>query len=346
MGGVPHYAAVSASVDQARAAVGPRVAGLVNAVLRRVAETGEDPEAFPPIDTDPATFLAVWGSHPRWLVDRWLGRWSVEEVRALVEANARRPDVVLHPLECSDMEATAVLAAAGIGAEPVGGETGCVRLAPGTSPAAALQAIPRAIIQDPAAALVARYADLVPGTRVADLCAAPGGKVLAAWRRPALTLAFDLSETRIRMVRDNARRTGRDLRLAVADARLPPISEVDAVLLDVPCTGTGTLARHPDARWRLRPESIAEMTALQDAMLDAAAGVVTPGGLLVYSTCSLEPEENEERVEAFLARHGGFGVEATAAVPGRYVARRGYLTCTPQEHGFDGAFAARLRKAS
>ena len=148
----------------------------------------------------------------------------------------------------------------------------------------------------------------------------------------------------MRMVRENARRTGRPLGLAVADARWPPIASADVVLLDVPCTGTGTLARHPDARWRLDPSSLADMVALQDAMLDAAADVLPRGGLLVYATCSLEPEENEERVRRFLGEHNGFRVEPPGSVPRAYVDAEGLFTSLPHRDGFDGAFAARLRK--
>lgn len=345
MGSVPRYAAVSETVDQTRRAAGDRPAGLVNAVLRRVAEAGDGPGNFPSPEADVATFLTSWGSHPRWLVDRWLSRWSTSGVRALVDADNGRPDLVLNPLEASAGDAVRVLGEAGIDAEEVGSETGCVRLAAGTAPAAALAALPRAIIQDAGAALVARYADLPPGMKVADLCAAPGGKVLAASRSPVYTLASDRSESRISMVRDNARRTGRAMGLVVADARRPPIREADVVLLDVPCTGTGTLARHPDARWRLRPDDLGVLTRLQDEMLAAAADVVGGGGLLVYSTCSLEPEENSERVDALLGRRSDFRVEPTSAVSERYRDARGFLEVTPQAHGFDGAFAARLRKA-
>ena len=147
------------------------------------------------------------------------------------------------------------------------------------------------------------------------------------------------------MVRDNARRTGREMGFVVADARQPPVEAVDVVLLDVPCTGTGTLSRHPDARWRLRPESIDEMASLQSEMLEAAADVVAPGGLLVYSTCTLEPEENVERVHAFLRSCPDFEVEAPGSVPAEYVDPEGLLCVTPHGTGFDGAFAARLRKA-
>jgi len=148
------------------------------------------------------------------------------------------------------------------------------------------------------------------------------------------------------MVRDNAARTGRGLGLAVADARRPPLRSVDVVLLDAPCSGTGTLARKPDARWRLEPGSIRELAELQRDLLDAAADVVAEGGLLVYSTCTLEPEENEDQVEAFLLRHPDFRLDATDAVPARWRDDRGRLFVTPASSGFDGAFAARLRRAS
>jgi len=222
----------------------------------------------------------------------------------------------------------------------------CVRLAAGTTPAAALQVLPHAIAQDPAANLVTVYADVPRGTKVADLCSAPGGKALAVSDRPLYTLAVDRSEARLRMVRDNAARTGRALDLVVADALRPPLREVDVVLLDAPCSGTGTLARKPDARWRLEPGSIEELAGLQGRMLRAAADVVSDGGLLVYSTCTLEPEENEEQVDAFLSDRPDFRLEATDAVPGRWIDSSGRLSVTPQSGGFDGAFAARMRRAS
>ena len=137
MGGVPDYAAVSETVDQVREAVGPKPAGFVNAVLRRVRESGDGPERFPAEADDPATFLATWGSHPRWLVERWLLRWSVSEVRALVESNNRRPALNLCALEIDPDEAVHVLAESGIDSERVGAGSASVRLAEGTSPSAA-----------------------------------------------------------------------------------------------------------------------------------------------------------------------------------------------------------------
>ena len=346
MGSVPQYAAVSQSVHLAREAGGSGSAGLVNAVLRKVGGDGDRAELFPDFSEDAAGFLATWGSHPRWLVDRWLNRWEPSAVRSLVEANNKHPALYVVPLAVEPAEAVSILAASNLEAETVGRGSRCVRLGPGVGPMASLAVLPRAIAQDPAANLVAVYADVPTGTKVADLCAAPGGKALAVSDRALYTLAVDRSEPRLRMVRDNAARTGSKVGLVVADARRPPLDEVDVVLLDAPCSGSGTFARRPDARWRLTTRSIQDLAVLQTEMLLAAAEVVADGGLLVYSTCSLEPEENEVQVDAFLASRPDFRVEATSAVPPRYLDRLGRLTMTPQAYGFDGAFAARLRRAS
>ena len=219
-----------------------------------------------------------------------------------------------------------------------------MRLAEGVTPAAALAVVPHAIVQDPAANLVCAYADVPRGTKVADLCAAPGGKALAVADRPVYTLAADRSESRLHMVRENAQRTGRHLGLAVADARHPPVKGVDVVMLDAPCTGTGTLQRRPDARWRLSPDSVLELAGLQKELLSAASELLPPGGILVYSTCSLETEENDQQIADFLDVHQDFRVEATGAVPARYLTDEGCLWVTPQTEGCDGAFAARMRR--
>lgn len=150
----------------------------------------------------------------------------------------------------------------------------------------------------------------------------------------------------MRRVRENAARTGLTPGLVVADARHPPLTGMDGVLLDVPCTGTGTLARHPDGRWRISKESMEDMVRLQSEILDAGAEAVRPGGLLVYSTCALEPEENQGQVEAFLARRPDFVLEPSGAVPAAYLDGSGYLEVLPQRHGFDGAFAARMRRVA
>jgi len=343
MDGVPDYAAVSESVSLTRSRSGVGSAGLVNAVLRAVIRDGDCLERFPDRTVDHEGFLSTWGSHPRWLVSRWLRAWPTEVVRALVESNNRPPRLSLVPLEHYAAEAAALLSTAGVEGKPVGNGTEALWLAAGTDPSTALAALP-SIIQDPGAHLVTYYADPDEGMKVADLCAAPGGKTLALYGRVSYTVAADVSPGRLGRLRENARRTGRRPGLVVADGRRPPFREIDMVLLDVPCTGTGTLRRHPDGRWRLRPESVGEMATLQGELLDAASDRVRPGGLLVYSTCSLEPEENAGQVDRFLERHPEFSMEAPEAFTPEYLDDRGRLRVLPHETGFDGAFAARMRR--
>lgn len=348
MDSVPRYAAVSQTVDLARATAGRGPSGLVNAVLRGMGDDGDGPEHFPEVERDPLGYLSTWGSHPRWMVARWLARWRVEEVLALVEANNRPPSLYLVPLDHSADAATAALAGADILAEAVGQGTDCLRIAQGTDPARALAVLP-SIVQDPGANLVVQYTGPVRGMKVADLCGAPGGKALALSRKAKYVLATDRSEARAQMIRDNAIRTEAAVGAVVADARRPPVRAMDLVLLDVPCTGTGTLRRHPDGRWRLRPESVEELAGVQRDLLEAAADVVKPGGLLVYSTCTLEPEENEEQVSSFLRRRSDFVLEPPQGMTADLASRvdsGGHLSVLPQDTGFDGAFAARMRRCA
>jgi 16S rRNA (cytosine967-C5)-methyltransferase len=131
----------------------------------------------------------------------------------------------------------------------------------------------------------------------------------------------------------------------VADARRAPVRPTDAVLVDAPCLGTGTFARHPDARWRVSPEALETLAERQAELLDEAAGAVAPGGLLVYSTCSIEPEENHAQVDRFLKRHPEFRREPSETFPAALVSPEGDLMILPQRHHMDGAFAARLRRS-
>lgn len=344
MDSVPAYAAVSESVELARARGRARAAGLVNAVLKRVAAREGGAARVPDDD------LAVRESHPEWLVRRWLARFGPAGTTGLVEANNRRPDMYLRWLGLEEGDALARLEDAGFDVEAAPLEPRAVRLASG-DPRPALDVLP-AIVQDPAASAVARYAAAPEGGRVADLCAAPGGKAFALLDLGAgVVHAFDRSARRLRTVRDTRRRLlaqadgglARAMTVAVADAASPAVGEVESVLIDAPCTGTGTFRRHPDGRWRVGPEDLASLVEVQARILRGAARVVAPGGTLVYATCSLEPEENEEQVERFLAEHPGFH-PAPPAARGLPLSADGWLWILPQEHGVDGAFAARLER--
>jgi 16S rRNA (cytosine967-C5)-methyltransferase len=344
---VPAHAAVDTSVSLATEEGGPRAGGFVNAVLRRL---GAQPEAMAPVAETEAEIadgetLARRHSHPLWLVQRWLERFGPDETRRLLQWNDRRPRLVLQPARQTADELERRWRAAGIATEPAAFGAGLVtdRRRPEELPGFAEGAF---VVQDPAQALLAWYADLPEGAAVYDAAASPGGKTIALGREARVVLAGDVSRLRVERLAGNLERAGSGREHpVVADARRPPVRPVDAVLLDAPCLGTGTFARHPDARTRVTPEALERIAGLQAELLDHVACVVAPGGLLIYSTCSLEPEENERQVERFLARHPEFGREPSATFPAALVSEKGDMAILPQRHEMDGAFAARLRRA-
>ncbi|CAN5823524.1 16S rRNA (cytosine(967)-C(5))-methyltransferase RsmB [soil metagenome] len=345
MGSVPAYAAISQSVELTRAAGAPRAAGLVSGVLHALSRSDLG-SAFPDAERQPLEHMVAWGSHPPWLVERWSDRWGVESARRLVEANNRRPELYILPLGSASGSAHERLRARGIETAEVAIAPGGLKLLPPATARDALASV-GAVVQDPAAQLVTRYAAVPEGAGVLDLCAAPGGKALALAQRAQFVVAADLSLGRLRRVRDNVQRLGAEKRVGIvaADARHAPFATADLVLLDVPCTGTGTLRRHPDARWRITPEDLGALAVLQAEILEGAARHVRPGGWLVYATCALEPEENELQIERFLDMHPEFESDPVPdAVDSSLLSDRGWLHVLPQNTGTDGAFAARLRK--
>lgn len=352
MRSVPAYAAIAQTVEMAKRRHGLGASKLVNAVLRRLdRERTEAGGVEPALErpTDPLEALALASSHPRWLVARWVARWGAEQTAQLLAANNREAPVVVRPYGIVREQLEAMLETAGVRVE----ESPLVRDSIQLSSIAALTELGAFrqglfFVQDPAATLVAQYADIAPDSVVADLCAAPGGKALELSRRARLVVAADRSLARVDRLRANIRRVeARNVYPMVADAKDPGLTGLDAVLLDVPCTGTGTFRRHPDARWRLKVSDIALMASLQRTLLRSAAQVVRPGGLLIYSTCSIEPEENDAQVESFLADHPEWRLEPPpdGAVPPT-VLDAGRLRVLPQRHGIDGAFAARLRRVA
>ncbi len=198
-------------------------------------------------------------------------------------------------------------------------------------------------MQDPAQALVLRFAAFPADANVYDACAAPGGKTLGLAQRAGVVVAADASRRRILRLCDNIARAGRGNAFpVVADALHPPIDGSSAYLLDAPCLGTGTFARHPDARLRVHPDALQRIVREQAALLDAAATVMAPGGVLCYATCSLEPEEDEEQIAAFLDRHPQFSRQPPPGFPPELLTPEGDLLILPQRDGMDGAYAARL----
>lgn len=350
----PPHAAVNEAVELAKRHVRPKAGGLVNGLLRAALRSLD---ALPePATGDAARDLAIRTSHPTWITRRWLDRYGEADARALLEIDNARPTYALrvNTLRLSPEAIGERLDALDVEWRPSAYLDDFVLVDQ-------LQPVLRAglldaglcAVQDEAAALVVRVLDPQPGETVLDVAAAPGGKALYAAIRMDDTgrvLAYDVHPSRADLVRSSAAAHGLEIvEVGVADLRDlaaqpdPPMG--DRVLLDVPCSGLGVLAKRADLRWRRTPEEIGDLVDLQDELLDAAARLVRPGGLLVYSTCTTEPEENAERVTAFLSRHGTFSRERVdGLVPEAFVTAAGDFAALPHVHGTDGAFAARLRR--
>jgi len=347
MGSVPAYAAIGQTVELAKRRHGIGASKLANAVLRRLDRERDALVVATP--EDPVEALALEYSHPRWLVARWIARWGANETRQLLEANNREAPLVARPYHVVREQLEAMLESAGVtvGDAPLVPDS--LVLTGGVGAMTELGAFKQGLfhLQDPASTLVTRYAAIPSGARVADLCSAPGGKALELARTASVVYADDASFGRLARVRENVRRLdATNVIPFVGDARFPAVKGMDAVLIDVPCTGTGTFRRHPDSRWRLRISDLAVLPAVQRSILRAAATAVRPGGLLIYSTCSLETEENDAQVESFLSDNPEWRLEPPpeGAVPAAVI-DAGRLRVLPQRHGTDGAFAARLRRA-
>lgn len=322
LGEAPH-GVVSATVNGLKAdRQTARAAGLANAVLRRVAGF----EGWTDLPVQPL---------PGWLRRRLRGLWGEEIVKAIEAAHHRTP-----PLDLSLKPGKTVPE----GAEPVATSW---RLPAGVQ----VSALPGFAegdwwIQDAAAALPATLLAVQPGETVLDLCAAPGGKTMQLAAMGAEVTALDLSAPRLKRLEENLARTGLTARIVTADALdWAPEAPVDAVLLDAPCSATGTIRRHPDLPFVRKPADVEALTALQGQLLDRALGFLKPGGRLVYCTCSLLPEEGEAQVATALQRHPGLIAETPALPFGRATPEGGWrLRPDDHEGGIDGFYMALLRQ--
>ena len=356
MGSVPAYAAIAQTVELAKRRHGIGASKLVNAVLRRIDRERDLPAMATPDSTadaldrnhDFAERLVIRTSHPRWLLERWIAAFGREATLQLTAHNNREAPIIVRPFGMTRDDLRDALHERSVETVDTPWLDDGLQLPPGVA-LTQLGAFQRGQlwVQDAGSALVVQYAAIPRGDLAADLCAAPGGKTLALLQAGARVIAADRSSSRLERLHANLERmhATADVDVRVMDATAPTLEPVDAVLIDVPCTGTGTFRRHPDARWRLRVSDVALLPVLQRDILAAASSCVKPGGLLIYSTCSLEHEENDDVVNAFLRDDDAFVLEPPPVdvVPAAVV-DRGFLRVLPQAHGVDGAFAARLRR--
>ncbi len=355
---VPASAAVDESVRCLRAAGVERATGLANAVLRRLA-TEHESIAEPALADDPLGHLMHALSLPQWIAARWIEQYGPEEAAALARASNEAPPLTVRNNRLrGDRDALLALLAARFP------EARACRFAPdgivlGRRGNASIEPAfrdGRFSVQDEASQLVVALLDPRPGEKVLDVCAAPGGKSTAIAERVGASgsvLALDRHERRLELLGRAARRLSLgNLAGRVADAtrslaEIAPAGSFDRVLVDAPCSGLGTLRRNPDARWRVRPGDPARLADVQRAILRNSAQALLPGGLLVYSTCTTLPEENEGVVQAFLSESPDFEPlppnelhEALRPLVGS----DGIMRCLPHQHDADGFVAQRIRR--
>lgn len=377
--GIPAHAAIYETVQLTtshprKSARGRKTAGFINAVLRSVQRKGRK-LTYPPLDANPVEHIAISLSYPTWLVKQWLQTrgvsWTLAFCRASnqiaplsvrVNSLLTQREAVRQSLEASGI-ATRVskIAPEGLVLENRAITTfdtgGGIRYGEGTNNHTLKDVLKREdiYIQDESAMLIPYLLSPEDARFIVDLCAAPGGKTthLAHLMGNAGKLvAVDVSAEKIELLQKNCRRVrANNVETRVMDALKKDIEFIktaDAVLIDAPCSGFGTLRRHPDIRWNKTFKQVRALSEMQYNLLKNAAQHIKPGGILVYSTCSIEPMENEEVIQRFLTDFPMYTVENARRflpnIPPSAITPQGFVQTFPHEHGVDGAFAARLKK--
>ena len=347
---IPHRAAVNEAVEMVKRHGRPKAAGLVNAVLRKFVANWLDMPALP--NDNPASRLSVRYSHPKWLVQRLLDRLGEEETERFLQCdNEIVPTTIqTNRLKITDEELEKELHLSGITVERHPWLDGCF-LVSGTGDLERLKAFQQGyfLVQDAAARLVALAAQPTPGSRVMDVCAAPGGKSFSTaidMENRGEILSCDIHPHKLSLMERNAQRLGITcVRTALADGREPHVSwqgQADLVIADVPCSGLGIIRKKPDIRYK-DPAELAGLPEIQRAILSNAATYVRPGGTLIYSTCTVLRAENEAVTDDFLSQHPDF-VRETFSLPQPIGTVDGQITLWPQRLGTDGFYICRMRK--
>jgi 16S rRNA (cytosine967-C5)-methyltransferase len=350
---VPDYAAVNEVVEFVKKLQGQKPADLVNAVLRNIIRS-KNAIRYPDPEEDIVGYLAAYYSHPSWMVKRYLARFGRDNTEKLLAANNEKPYLTLriNALKTKPDEFKALLESVNLKYHQGTYLPEFFKLHNLTN-ITAWEYYTKGYfnIQDESAGLACRLLDVQEGQRVLDMCAAPGGKtayIAALMHSRGEVVAIDRFESRLRLLQKNMTRLGVDcVRVVVADALEYKSLPFDRVLVDAPCTGTGTLSKKPDIKWKKDIFDIHNLNISQLKLLSKAATLVKTGGIIVYSTCSIEPEENFEIVKKFLQDNPNFWFESAQGMfPDELIDENGCIQTLPHIHKTDGAFAARLLKVS
>jgi 16S rRNA (cytosine967-C5)-methyltransferase len=351
---VPASAVVDDAVEMTKKAGKRSASGFVNALLRRLSR---ERDRLPLPSTPPLDLLSITLSHPRWLAERWLTRYGADAAVAWATFDNGPAPLTLraNTLKTSRDDLARALGDAGVETRPARFAPNGLIVTAGNPLLTPLADSGAFVVQDEASQLVGEFAGALAGERILDACASPGGKttqMAAAMRDEGAIVAADVRGRRIDLLGRTVAASGaRSIRIVQADARgTPPFrAAFDAVLVDAPCSGLGTIRRDPDVRWRRTEKDLASLAAAQLEMLANLASAVRPGGRLIYSTCSSEPEENDAVVAAFLAGHAEFHREVPRAFAERSSLRAlldetGALSTMPPRDGLEAFYAASLRR--
>ena len=368
--GIPAHAAIFETVQLAaphprKSSRGRQTVGFINAVLRSVQREGTT-VAYPPLDTNPTDHIAASLSYPTWLVKQWLQTRGVSWTLAFCQASnqiaplAFRVNTLLTQREevCQSLEMKGLSATLSeIAPDGIALENGAITTFDAAGELTLKDILNRndIYVQDESAMLVAHLLSPENAEFIVDLCAAPGGKtthLAHLMRNTGKIIAVDVSAEKIALLKKNCRRVNaHNVETRVMDATkadLGFIKTADAVLIDAPCSGFGTLRRHPDIRWNKTFKQVRALSEIQYNLLKNGAAQIKSGGILVYSTCSTEPMENEKVIQRFLTNFPMYTIENAQLflpdVPPNVITPEGFVQTFPHEHGVDGAFAARLRK--
>jgi 16S rRNA (cytosine967-C5)-methyltransferase len=350
---IPAFSAINESVNLVQLAKKTSAKGFVNAVLRRA--TREKPELK---FADEAERVSIETSHPRWLVENWIRQFGFAETEKLANANNETPPLVFRLTAKSDEKTAEILQKLGVDLEESKIVSGAWRVRKANEMLFAYAAEGKIYFQEESSQLVAETVNLQPGESFFDVCAAPGSKFTqvqnskfkiqnSKFKIQNFAFAGDLYEHRLRFLKQSAANQGvRNLNLAAYDAEsvLPFADEsFDCVLLDAPCSGTGTIRHNPEIRYFLAEKDFAELSEKQLRILKNASKTLKKGGRLIYSTCSLERLENEAVIEKFLAENAGFE-KAELTLPDTFTTAEGFARTFPQRNDTDGFFIAALRR--
>ena len=349
---VPHHAAVNEAVEFVKRIRGEKAANLVNAVLRNIVRNLEGIR-YPDPNADIVQYLSVYYSHPPWMVKRWLARFGREDTEKLLLANNEIPDLTLRVNRMATETARflATLDASHISYQPSVNFDYVIKVKSlaGISQMDLFRS-GHFTIQDESAVLPCVLLSPQPGERVIDMCAAPGGKTALIgelMKNQGQIVAVDKYEAKLHLIKSTCERLGiRNVQFVAADSSEMEIPLADKVLVDAPCSGLGVLRKKPDIKWKREPEEITKLTGMQMRLLENAARLLKPGGVLVYSTCTIEPEENLTLLQNFVRTHPEFRFDdAGKFLNASLVTSDGTVETFPHRHGMDGSFAARLIKA-